>query len=150
MLSDQGQADLAFEAGDLQMDRGLRSAVLMSLFCDARAREDEVAAGDDPRGWWAEDPGDPWGSRLWLLSRAKRTGETLQLARDYVVSALRWLERNGCAERVDVAAFYGPRGELALNVSVIRGRARRWEHLWAGEQAHSDVVGGVQLTIIAG
>lgn len=146
-LTESG-ADLVLEGGDLRIDRGLRSAALLSLFCDSRARDDDVAPGDDRRGWWAEAPDDEWGSRLWLLARAKRTPDTLQLARDHAQSAFAWAQRQGVAERVDVGAAFGAAGALHLQIAPVRGSARRWQHLWAGEQAASAELDGVLVRIL--
>jgi hypothetical protein len=66
------------DGSDLQRDPGLGTALLLCLFLDARAQPgDEIPdGGSDRRGWWAdtlEEGGQPWGSRLWLLDRAKIT-----------------------------------------------------------------------------
>ena len=57
----------------------LARAVISSLFTWARARDgDELPTPESPRmGFWGDTyspvTGDRWGSRLWLLSRAKLT-----------------------------------------------------------------------------
>ena len=59
-------------ARTLRAERGLRSAVLISLFTDRRAEPGDVPEGEDPRGWWADvlgEEGDRIGSRLWLIDR---------------------------------------------------------------------------------
>lgn len=147
-LTADGGIDIVLEGGDLRADRGLRTAALVSLFCDARASEDEIVAGDDPRGWWAGDADDPWGSKLWLLGRSKRSKETLELARQYAAASLAWMTAQGITQRVDVDASYGPNGELALDVRPLRGSARRWESLWNGEAARVADAGGVLLRVL--
>jgi phage gp46-like protein len=77
----------------LTQDEGLETAVLLSLFSDRIARQDDVLpSGDDRRGWWAdayaEIEGDAWGSRLWLLSREKQTASVLRRAEEYASEAL--------------------------------------------------------------
>ena len=70
-----GAADLAVNAsGALAEDDGLQTAVVLSLFLDARARPDDGAEGHR-RGWVgvAFTPEDRVGSRLWLLKREKHT-----------------------------------------------------------------------------
>ena len=51
------------------------SAIVLSLFCDARALAEDRQP--DPRGWWGDalagQPFDRWGSRLWLLAQRART-----------------------------------------------------------------------------
>lgn len=129
-------ADIALAGGDLVLDTGLGSAVLRSLFTDRRATEDELVrlGASDPRGWWGETPGDPFGSGLWLLARQKQTAETLTRAREYAREALRWLITEGIASAVEVEAEYAAPERLALAVRVVRGTATRWAQLWARPQ----------------
>ena len=80
--AEAGLADLVIEGGGLMTEEGLRTAVLISLMTDRRARLDDALPSDDGnrRGWWgdvAAEGNDRIGSRLWLLSRAKATTETL-------------------------------------------------------------------------
>ena len=63
--------DLVIEDGDLARDEGLATAVLVSLFSDARLEEASLLEGADVRGWWAEIAGDRFGSQLWRFERAK-------------------------------------------------------------------------------
>ena len=100
---DQG-ADLALETFALASDDGLETAVILSLFTDARARDDDTlpAGQTDRRGWWADAfpavAGDRFGSRLWLLRRSKQLQESLIVAREYAEEALAWLvEARGAA-----------------------------------------------------
>jgi phage gp46-like protein len=133
LVFDAGElaADLALVAGDLEADNGLETALLLSLFTDARASDEELARfGDtDPRGWWgdseSEFQGDVFGSKLWLLAREKQTNETLNRARDYAQQALDWLREDGIAERVAVDALYPRRGVLGLIVEIERARMPR-------------------------
>lgn len=115
--------DLALSDGLLASDAGLQTAVLHSLFTDARALEgDPLRDGESRRGWWgdlaAPLEGDRYGSRLWLLRREKQTPEVLLRAKEYAEEALAWLIADGYAEAVTVEASYPRRGVLALAVSI--------------------------------
>lgn len=83
-------------------------AVVISLFTWRRANPDDDLPGDLRMGWWGDSfpsvPNDRIGSRLWLLSRAKLTGETVIRAKEYAEEALAWLVDDGVAARVDVEA----------------------------------------------
>jgi phage gp46-like protein len=100
------RGDWVLSGADLQTDRGLQTSVLISLFTDRRALPDDVIpdGSGDPRGWWGDDPEHPIGSRLWLLSRAKQTNETLLRAKDYMIEALQWLVDDGAVAKFDIAA----------------------------------------------
>lgn len=107
--------------GEILVDNGLLTPVLVSLFTDARARSgDEIPDGtSDPRGWWGDaylPPGDRMGSRLWLLDRSLRTPFTLKRIEDYAREALAWMVEDGLATKVQSsAAFEGAEG-YRLNV----------------------------------
>ena len=141
--------------GDLATDAGLQTAVLVSLFTDARATEDDVLPSDVPgpvegrpdrRGWWGDPPealdgtGDRFGSRLWLLERSPRTEQVRVQAEYYAREALNWLLERSIAARIDVAADWrtarGPGFDhLVLVVEITRREGGvlnlRFDDLWA-------------------
>ncbi|OWY40076.1 hypothetical protein CEK28_04895 [Xenophilus sp. AP218F] len=101
------------------------SAIVLSLFCDARALPEDKQA--DPRGWWgdvlADQPYDRWGSRLWLLaSRAKNVPQTLRDAEHYAREALQWMLDDGAARSLDVRASAVGNETLLLSI-VMDGNA---------------------------
>jgi len=127
------EGDFVFDATfqDFQSDAGLETAVIISLFSDRRAKEDDVLPdpnNSDRRGWWGdlaspEVARDQIGSRLWLLEREKTTENVLVRAKEYATEALAWLIEDGVAEKVDVESErQGPVGSdiLAISVKVYR------------------------------
>jgi phage gp46-like protein len=97
--------DWVLADGDIQTGQDLETACLVSLFTDKLATPDFVPTDGttDRRGWWADIYNDlPLGSNLWQLERAKKTRDTLGLARRYAADALQWLVTDGVAQRVDV------------------------------------------------
>lgn len=118
-------ADCSLHAADLLPENELETAVILSLLCDARARDDDTLPneGKDRRGWWADSvapevDGDRTGSRLWLLSREKTLPETLRRAKDYAEEALAWLTEDHVADSVTVTAEMPRRGLLALTAVI--------------------------------
>lgn len=138
--NDAFSADLALAEGDLATDEGLRTAFIISLFTDARARSDDPlpSPGADPRGWWGDAYMDAedgvLGSRLWLLDREKRLGSTLIRARDYAAEAVQWLIRAGVCSSIDVEVeAQGNALAIALYPTRPSGPARqRFDFLWEG------------------
>jgi phage gp46-like protein len=131
------QTDLVIEGGDLKFGNDLSTAIMISLFTDARARPDDVIpSGSDPRGWVGDAiDGVPYGSRLWLLERANRTPETLTRAKQYAADALAWLVEDGIAKAVDVVTeSQGDCNVLALGVRVTKPDDKkiewRWRYAW--------------------
>lgn len=121
-----GTFDWQLANGQLALDDGLETSVILSLFTDRRAEESDALpdGGDDRRGWWGdafpEKPGDGIGSRLWLLARAKELPATLEQARGYATEACAWLTEDGVAARVEVTAERLRSGVLGLTVAVTR------------------------------
>jgi phage gp46-like protein len=128
----EDHVDLAIEAGDLEHDDGLWTAIVISLFSDARGPLDpEVPLLEQQlRGWWAEAPHDDYGSLLWTLARSKQTTDTLSRAREHARDALEWLVTDEIASAIGVSAEWVDRGILGLGVTITRGTSRRWAHLW--------------------
>lgn len=117
----------------------LETSVLISLFTDARAADDDrlPTAQDDRRGWWAR----PVGSRLWLLAREVATNEVRLRAQDYCREALEWMIEDGVADEIEVAADYtAPPDQRRLEVEVAIYRSgnliftRRWGWAWAQQR----------------
>jgi phage gp46-like protein len=132
-------ADIGFDAGALLLDDGLRTAVIISLFTDARAAKDDPLPepNTDRRGWWGDvlSPVTGWeiGSKLWLLSREKQLPSVLNRARDYAAAALAWMIADQIAAKIDVEARFPTRGWLALAIFITRpdGPARqRFDFAW--------------------
>ncbi|MDF7777834.1 phage GP46 family protein [Sphingomonas sp. AOB5] len=136
-------ADIALVDGDLATDDGLMTALIVSIFTDARARPDDVLPepGADPRGWWGdafnEDPNDAIGSRLWLLRREKLTAATALKARDMITEALDWLVQDGVVRELTVATEIIRPDALRASVTLSRpdGPARqRFDFVWDATQ----------------
>lgn len=97
-------ADWREGKGDLINGNDLQTAIIISLFTDRVARDDDAIDGDDRRGWWG-DLGEEHniGSRLWLLRRKKLDQPVAQKAEDYAREALQWLIIDGVVSSVMVA-----------------------------------------------
>lgn len=132
--------DLALENALLASDDGLETAVILSLFSDARAKDDDVLplGQTDRRGWWADAwpsvDDDRFGSRLWLLRAAKQLQQALNDAKEYAEEALAWLVEDGAAKAVEVETFI-PRDEvMGMIVRITRPDGTltpiRFETLW--------------------
>lgn len=137
--NDSFGGDIAVEGGRLVTDDGLRTAILISLFTDARARADDPLPdeGADRRGWWgnAHSPvtGRELGSRLWLLGREKLTPPVVERARGYAAEALAWLKDDGIVSALTVEAARIGNQLLALKIVVDRpsGPARQfYDFVW--------------------
>lgn len=98
----------------LRCEDTLATAIIISLFTDARAGDDDSLpyGSTERRGWLGEHylrdgaatPADGWGNKLWLLYISKHVDSILELARFTAQESLQWLLRDGIASRVQVMA----------------------------------------------
>lgn len=141
--------DLRLSSQGLGIDQGLGTAVFLSLFCDARARRDDLPedTAESRRGWWGDSEGDRFGSRLWLLRREKQIASTLLLFEQAATDALQWMVREQIVQRVDATASFPGSGVVLLKVTLTRGEARRWADRWAATQATTYDLSPFQLDL---
>lgn len=113
----QGIGDWSLSGGQLLTGDDIETALYISLFSDRVANPDDVIpdGSGDPRGWWGDTNKDrPIGSRLWLLSRAKQTTQTLNLAKDYITEALQWLIDDGLVDHFDITVEWTAASMLGM------------------------------------
>jgi len=136
---------------------GLLAVVLLSLYTDRRVETYELPTDEtDRRGWWGDsyprNEGDQWGSRLWLLDRAKlASGEarrldavtvaTPEIADGYIREALAWLLADGVVTSFEVTTTRTttPEGRpdgIAAEIVLVRDRTAdpvilRFDDLWS-------------------
>jgi phage gp46-like protein len=122
----------------------LQTAVFLSIFSDRiAAPDDEIPDGtNDPRGSVCDEPDAILGSRLWLLSRAKKTPQVLNQARSYVDECLQWLLDDGVVgsltklvEYISVSGADPQMGALGITVSLFRQDGTRiavlkYQYVW--------------------
>ena len=131
-VGDWVQAGAMLQSGD-----DLVTAIYISLFTDRTARaDDEIPDGTtNRRGWWGDvDQKYQLGSRLWLLSRAKQTNETLLRARDYINEALKWMVDDGIVVKFNVRTEWTRPGMLGAQVTAYKkdgaSVSQRFEWAW--------------------
>lgn len=151
LLAYSGQlADVQLKGRDILGDDSLYTAVLVSLFTDARASSadelpPELAQEADLRGYWGDaiaDDKQSIGSKLWLLHREKQLPRVVARAEHYATEALTWLVRDGLATAVQVTASNDTQGVLSLAVSVtlptvqgLKLRTEQWNFTFPLQEA---------------
>lgn len=139
-----GAGDFEIASGDLIADDGLETAIFLSLFCDAPAKPGDPLPSDpdDVRGWWADAvpwvEGDVFGSRFWLLSRAKSVPTVLADAEAIVREGLQWMIDDSVISALSAAAsFMKNSAGVLVAITVERPkkspRTFQYEILWAAE-----------------
>ncbi len=141
---DEG-ADILQQGADLATENGLTTSVIISLFTDRLAEDDDLVPDGtgDRRGFWGDAytdiPGDLIGSRLWLLGREKQLQPVVLKAQEYAQEALAWLVEDGIASAVQVTASIVRSGVLGLEIEIDRPMqpAARYQFAW---EAHLNAV----------
>ncbi|MBW1784815.1 MAG: phage GP46 family protein [Deltaproteobacteria bacterium] len=119
-----GCINMDFANGDFLGDEGLETAVLISLFSDAKVLADELPAGESTRrGWWGDlfpdVENDKIGSKLWLSDRGKRTLANLTEMEAQATKSLEWMKLDGLAKDVFVEGEFLDEG-ISLAVSITK------------------------------
>lgn len=119
------QGDIEYDNGDITRENGIETAVLMSLFTDARASiEDDLPdpENEDRRGWWGDqisvEEGDAIGSKLWLLARNKTDQQTMIRAEAYTKEALQWLIDDGISIKNEVFVERINRADNSATIAI--------------------------------
>jgi len=114
------------ESGLLIREDTLDSAVIMSLFSDARAKDDTKLPLDvsNKRGWCGDeyfnDHGSDWGSLMWTRYSSKTTEETRRFMVFAAKGSLQHLVDNNIAERVEVDGNWRSNSLLALEITIYK------------------------------
>lgn len=123
--------------GDLISEDGLDTALLVSLFTDARASASQVPTPELRRGWMGNTAslvnGRELGGLLWLLDQTKLTQLTLNEAISYARDALAWFTEDGLATKIEVDGDIVPQSgiSLAITITTKKGTTEtRFFNLW--------------------
>lgn len=133
--------DIEFSGGDFTPEEGLETAVLMSIYTDRRADDDDILDDpDDKRGWWGDQfEADEIGSKRWQLYRQKITNETMSLLRQYDRDALQWMIDDGVVKDIVVTVERYSTNvvaeEIKLYYSNGKSVAFKFKTLWENQYA---------------
>ncbi len=136
-----GYFDIAVAAnGDLELEDGFDTNLVMSLFCEKRAAPYEVLVPQLRRGWWGNEtsdvPGFEIGSKLWLLDQARLTTKTINLAQQYGLTSLDWMKEDNILKGVTVETevnIVQDNPTLTLNITLLREDNTveyKWFNVW--------------------
>jgi phage gp46-like protein len=98
--------DIAIEDGDISLDVTLKTAVIISLFSDARTPE-SIEFSEDRRGYWGDSIDEEkieMGSLLWMQDRSRLNQQTIDDRKNFCTNAMQWLITDGIADNIVVNA----------------------------------------------
>lgn len=123
IIETDGVYDFDFDddSGDFIQDEGLETAILLSLFLDKRATEDQVPNPTKRGGYWGYEIADMDFSHLWLVN-GRKTQDKLNIGKEYCNTALRWLIDEELATDVQTTATFIDDGiELDIEITKPNG-----------------------------
>lgn len=121
------------ENGDIKTDDFFDTSLLYSIFGERRASPDEVVEPRFRRGWIGNSSDFENGSKIWLLSQARLTRDTLNRLQDEAEKALQWLVDDGLAVSIDQVVATVSGGRVLLDITIRRSRDkvdRKFFTLW--------------------
>ncbi|MDX1604439.1 MAG: phage GP46 family protein [Salinimicrobium sediminis] len=132
---------------DFIRDKGLRTAVLISLLTDRIADLTDVLPDNtgDRRGWWA-DP--TLGSKLWLLFRSSLTPDMPSRVEQASNEALQWMIDEGVASSVESEALISSQNTITWTIKIVKPGGKNDENFkfffnWENE-LFGEIVNGVE------
>lgn len=133
-----GIFDIAFAFdGDVLTEDAFDTAIIVSLFTDARADVSEVAIPERRRGWAGNEvtPGFVLGGKLWLFTTQSRITRTvMNEMEDAARDSLTWMVDRGLATGITgVSVTMAGIGILRLALTIERSPSqieRRFFELW--------------------
>lgn len=146
MIMTENGGEVLLAGFDLARDDGLQTAIIISLFTDRRASQEQIPVElpqHDVRGYWGDignaTPSDQTGSLLWLLGREKQLPQVLGRAQQYCREALAWLVEDLIASRVEVSAEFSSPGWMLILIDIFRPTGSpvryRFNYEWAAQAA---------------
>lgn len=108
--------------GDIKTDDSLDTNLLMSLYCDKRASENEVPHPERRRGWIGNESTEGFeiGSKLWLFKQERLTRTTINTMNSIVRESLQWLIDDGLAKSVESSIVFKGDDQLTVEIVIIR------------------------------
>ena len=131
-----GFFDLILDGAEFGTVDGLETAIVISLFTDARAKASQVKSPDRRRGWVGNilniETGRQLGSRLWVYDQSRLTPDIMNAVAEEAKRCLFWMVQDGVARSIN--AGVEKISERAINIVIdivtASGENRRYELLW--------------------
>ena len=117
-----GTFDITFTDGDITADEGFETAIMASMFTDARASESQVGAPEQRRGWLGNTlstvPGREVGGLMYLAEQRRLTQDTVNENVDFAQKSLAWMTEDRLAQRIDVSGELIPKKGVRLTIAI--------------------------------
>ena len=131
-----GQFDLQISGGDFATVDGFETAILVSLFSDARAPASSVQEAQSRRGWVGDilsaGSGRGIGSLLWLYEQSRITAEIKNQIADAARRCMQWMVADGVAQSVAASVTESTLRSVTIRIDIvtITGDVQSYAVLW--------------------
>ena len=120
--NNDGYYDIAFENGNIKGVDGLESAILVSLFTDARASSGDVRDPLMRRGWLGNilnEDNRQLGSTLWLADQARADQNTANFLKREVKNCLNWMLEDGIIKYMSIATEIISSYTIKISINLV-------------------------------
>ncbi len=123
------------ENGDIKTENFFDTSILMSIFCERRASENEMPVSHYRRGWIGNEstPSFEIGSKVWLFEQARLTRDTLNGINSVIKEGLQWMIEDGIALEISVSSELNENNSIGINIIISRPNSKvdkRYFELW--------------------
>lgn len=132
-------SDINVLGTDLERDPGIETAILISLFTDKRAEDQDTLPDNsgDKRGWWADSDNRRIGSKLWLLNRSSLTPDVPALVEQYIKDSLQWMIEDRVAKDFVIDVTRLDMHTLSINIGFVQPNGQenffKYSYNWNAE-----------------
>lgn len=136
-----GVYDLQLDGADFASVDGMETAIVTSLFTDARAPENRVPTAQRRRGWIGNiltiGQRRELGSLLWTLDQARITQNTMNNARVDAQACFNWMVEDGAARSINVNVVQQDRSSINIDIQYtdLDNQTERFTTLWRATSA---------------
>ena len=115
---------------------GLETAIVVSLFSNARAPASQIETPTKRGGWvgniLTSDTGRQVGSRLWTFDQSRLTPDIMNQVSVAAQESLSWMVEDGLAKTVNAQATKVAERKVTIDVQIvtITGKEERYSLLW--------------------
>lgn len=129
--------DISFTDGDFTLERGLQTAMQMSIFCEQRIEDDQVPPSQ--RGGWVGNilqpiQGYQQGSLVWTKYQSNMNPQLKSVLEGYLDDAFSWMIDDGIAKdvasEVNLLANYKIQAKITITQNDVTQIPPQYYDLW--------------------
>lgn len=133
-MNENGLFEIAKKGGDFDTVDGFETAILVSLFTNARRDESDISNPLNRGGWignWrtAKRPRE-LGGLCWTVEHERLTREVLNIARENAKNALAWMIDDGLCRNVEVMTEPQNQSKIQYNIAITSRDGIKYDYIY--------------------